>query len=849
MKIKHTHRLSHLAPGLLILLSTINYPLSTLAQGTAFTYQGRLADTVNPVNGYYDFKFSLYDSASGGTLISGPLPISSIVSNGLFTVSLDFGAGNFTGADRWLDLAVRTNGAGPYTPLSSRQKLTPIPYAITAENVVSGGLAAGIYSNPVNFNNPANRFCGDGGCLTNLNATTLGGLTSTDFWRLNGNIVTSANFLGTLNNLPLEIKVNNAHALRIVPASVACLEGGYIQNSTHGFTSAAIVGGGTSGSINEVFGDYGFIGAGHGAKVGSFSAVVDGAYNVALGQLSFVGTGLGNTNLADYAFIGSGFYNTIQSNVLTSVIVGGHYNTIQPSASWSIIGSGGYNTIQTNSYDSSIVGGGYNMIQPNAQGSLIAGGYQNTNAGFAAAICGGLNNAIQTGADRSTIGGGDSNLIQSNAFASFIGGGRGNQIQAGAFDSTIGGGPYNWILNNANASTIGGGYLNVIQNNASSATIGGGVDNVIQSNAGGSAICGGYYNFIQPNAVASFIGGGTNNLIGTPRSVISGGENNYVAGDYAMVGGGGNNQAIGRSSFVGGGGGRDSSGGGPYGNTASGDWSTVGGGWFDLASGYSSTVGGGAINHATNAYATVPGGGFNVAGGAYSFAAGDQAYAIHQGSFVWADSQGTAFASTANDQFSIRAQGGVRLNTDTSIFCGSQTRQMLNLWGTQYGIGVQSSTTYFRCDNASGTAGFSWFKGGVHNDNQNNPGGGIEMMRLTSSGLTVNGVFVSASDRNLKENFNPVNGREVLEKVATLPLSKWNFKADPESRHVGPMAQDFYAAFGVGPDDKHITTIDESGVALAAIQGLNQKLEEKEARIHELEERLSRLEELVGNQH
>ncbi len=297
------------------MLSIINSSVSTFAQGTAFTYQGRLADTVNPVNGLYDLRFFLYDSGTGGTLVAGPVTNSPVViSNGLFTVTLDFGANVFTGANRWLEIGVRTNGGNAFTPLSPRQQLTPAPYAITAENLVSGGLAAGIYGNPVTFNNPGNSFCGDGGCLSNVNASSLGGLTAADFWRLNGNTVSPANFLGTLNNLPLEIKVNNNHALRIVPASVPSLEGGYFQNSTHGFSSAAIVGGGTSGSINEVFGNYGFIGAGHGAKVGSFSAVVD-------------------------AFIGSGFYNTIQSDVLTSVIVGGHYNTIQSNASWSIIGS------------------------------------------------------------------------------------------------------------------------------------------------------------------------------------------------------------------------------------------------------------------------------------------------------------------------------------------------------------------------------------------------------------------------------------------------------------------------------------------------------------------------------
>ena len=119
-------------------------------------------------------------------------------------------------------------------------------------------------------------------------------------------------------------------------------------------------------------------------------------------------------------------------------------------------------------------------------------------------------------------------------------------------------------------------------------------------------------------------------------------------------------------------------------------------------------------------------------------------------------------------------------------------------------------------------------------------------MTLTGAGLTVNGTFVSASDRATKENFEPLNPREVLAKVATLPLSKWSYKQDPATRHLGPMAQDFYAAFGVGPDDKHIATVDADGVALAAIQGLNQKVEEKDARIKELEQRLNKLEQQMN---
>jgi|GEM_PF-1776043 len=119
-------------------------------------------------------------------------------------------------------------------------------------------------------------------------------------------------------------------------------------------------------------------------------------------------------------------------------------------------------------------------------------------------------------------------------------------------------------------------------------------------------------------------------------------------------------------------------------------------------------------------------------------------------------------------------------------------------------------------------------------------GGGI-----TASGNISANSFTTTSDRNVKENFSPVDPREVLDRVASLPISRWNFKTDSNTRHIGPMAQDFYQTFGVGMDDKHIATVDEEGVALAAIQGLNEKLKEKDAQIQSLETRLAELEKIV----
>jgi hypothetical protein len=126
--------------------------LAASGQGTSFTYQGRLNDAANPSNnGRYDFQFQVFDTLTVGTGSSYGSPNPNTpsfvpVSNGLFTVTLDFGIGVFTGQDRWLQIGARTNGGGTFTPLTPRQKLTPSPYAIYAANAAQvGGQGAGAF--------------------------------------------------------------------------------------------------------------------------------------------------------------------------------------------------------------------------------------------------------------------------------------------------------------------------------------------------------------------------------------------------------------------------------------------------------------------------------------------------------------------------------------------------------------------------------------------------------------------------------------------------------------------------------------------------------------------------------
>ncbi|HWW03383.1 MAG TPA: tail fiber domain-containing protein [Candidatus Acidoferrum sp.] len=580
---------------------------AVLAQGTVFTYQGRLNDSGQPANGTYDLTFSLFGTSSGSSPLSGPITNSAVgLSNGLFTVTMDFGA-NFPGADRWLELGVRTNGGGAFATLSPRQKLTPTPYALTAGNVVAGGMAPGTYGNALSFNNPANSFsgsfAGNGTGLTNINASSLGGLTSSNFWRTSGNTGTTPgpNFIGTADNQPLEVHVNGQRAWRLEP-------------NTNGAPNL------TGGSLyNEV--DSGIVGA-----------TIGGG-----GATNYFGTAYTNRVSSDFATIGGGSDNIIQNTSVHSVIGGGANNTIQVNCSYSTVGGGSGNSIQGIDAFNSTIGGGYqNTIEPGASVSVIGGGFQNTNGGQ---------------------------------------------------------------------------------------------------------------------------------------------------------------------------------------------------------------------------YATVPGGFRNYAAGNYSFAAGNQAQALHQGALVWADSQNTPFSSTGNNQFLIRAQGGVGINTSNpngaalSINGGVLRLNDNHIYfrgGTDqyHGLGWYSSAT-FAGANPDGPVLFGCGGGALGTA----CGSQVISLFWTATGVTVNGTFNNNSDRNAKEHFTAISPEEVLDKVATLPITEWSYKTDAATRHLGPTAQDFSAAFNVGTDDKHIAPIDEGGVALAPIQGLNQKLEEelraKDKHIAELETRLNRLERLM----
>ena len=238
---------------------------------------------------------------------------------------------------------------------------------------------------------------------------------------------------------------------------------------------------------------------------------------------------------------------------------------------------------------------------------------------------------------------------------------------------------------------------------------------------------------------------------------------------------------------------------------------TIAGGYANISSALGSTVAGGVENAASGNYATVAGGIDNTASG-------------------WAASVMGGENDAASGSYSIAM--GFNAAADQGQ-CA-----VIALW---------SSFTTMNCLGASNIVkigadhGFS-----VDYSSQRTDGGGTRWVAIgdTSPGATIvtwNGAYLSdggawtnASDRALKTDFKAIDPQQVLAKLVAMPVTTWRYKSEAHQRHLGPVAQDFYAAFHLGADDRHITTIDEGGVALAAIKGLDDQAHQDRARFQRL---------------
>jgi len=232
------------------------------------------------------------------------------------------------------------------------------------------------------------------------------------------------------------------------------------------------------------------------------------------------------------------------------------------------------------------------------------------------------------------------------------------------------------------------------------------------------------------------------------------------------------------------------------GNTASGVASTVAGGSGNIASGDISTVAGGGGNTASGNDSTVAGGVGNIASGVLSFAAGYHAAADRDQCFVFANWTNTLAGSSCLG------------NTNIARFA------------LDHGFSVDYASA--RADGG----GTRWLYIGDLNV-------GNTIIAWNGARLTDAGVWVNAtSSKTKKTDFAAVDPREVLAKVARLPITTWRFKeGEGEVRHMGPMAEDFWAAFEIGYGPQTIADLDARGVALAAIQGLHQMIKRKDAKL------------------
>jgi len=269
-------------------------------------------------------------------------------------------------------------------------------------------------------------------------------------------------------------------------------------------------------------------------------------------------------------------------------------------------------------------------------------------------------------------------------------------------------------------------------------------------------------------------------------ATVGGGRRNLAAGDNAAIGGGYRNRAIGSGATVAGGSFGDATGDnatvcGGYNNDASGVDATVVGGYQNSASGDYSAVAGGEINRATGDHAIVAGGASNRAAGRMSFAAGQHAKANHISSFVWSDSTDAAadsVYSTLSNQWRVRTRRGVAFYTNRSMTTGAWMTNGQNGW-------------------------------------------------------------TSGCDRSNKENFEPVDKGALLDRLARLPVTEYTIKDQiPKAKHIGPVAQDFHAAFGYGESELGINTVDADGVLLAAVQALYEQSQIQQAEIEALKAEL-----------
>jgi trimeric autotransporter adhesin len=699
----------------LVLLLSLNAITIALAQGTAFTYQGRLDDGSGPANGLYDLRFALYDAPMAGTPQGEALTTgATAVSNGVFTVALDFGS-QFSGADRWLEIGVRTNGGEPFAILSPRQALTPTPYAVYASGAASANAVAG--SNIVG-NIPAAQLPDDV-------ALRSGGNT------FSGDQIITAGNVGIGTGTP---------AMRLTVATPPDNYGIEHTDGTRRLSTYL---------------------AGHGAWFGTVSPdplhffVNDGSSALTIATNGNVGLGT-MTPGANTLQINPAFHVAPGFGLQVNQAINGASIQINRGASQGgtglLVDNSGPGDVTTsllllrNNVSSTL----QNVLDVRAEGTTRLNGTLNLNTASFPGVTAFVRARPGDNLPLAVQGVNSINLllVSSNGNATVSG-----DVTAAGFvtQGKIGigtsspGFPLNFASSMGDKISLWGSNGNHFGFGVQSSLL------QIHTDISASDIAFGHGQSSNLTETVRFKGNG-NVGIGTNNPTVR----LDVNGDVRSSG-----QFLGNGSGL-------------------------------------TSLSGAQLTTGTVADARLS---TNIA-----MRAGNNTFAGNQ--FV---------------------NGNLVLNNAT--FPGVTLAVRHNF----------GSVATFLAQNEAGNPLF-----------RVDPNG-----NSTTSGTAYAGAFVTQSDRDAKENFQPISPADVLAKVAALSIQRWNFKTDAATTHIGAMAQDFYAAFGVGPGDKHIATVDADGVALAAIQGLNQKVDFKsqksedriqklEAENAELKQSMNELKKLVG---
>jgi hypothetical protein len=702
------------------------------------------------------------------------------------------------------------------------------------------------------------------------------------YWSLMGNTGTdpSTNFIGTIDSTAFEIRMHNKRVVRIEPGVAAI--GTNAPNVIMGDSSNAVVGASIAGATigggggyyidtiepNTVSASFTTISGGHGnAASGGGATIGGGRLNVAGGGLSTVGGGYENQATGNVSVVGGGYQNYATAS---NSFVGAGFQNVA-SANNAFVGAGSNNGA---SGIGSVVGGGTGNHARQTQ-SFVGGGDDNDADADYAAISGGRSN--EAIAPYAFVGGGQANVASGDS--STVGGGRENTASGQA--STVAGGGANQA--SGQNSSIGGGRGN--QATMSYSTVAGGSSNLATQNYG--SVLGGWTNWVDSEYGS--VGGGFNNITQGNFATIPGGYQNAADG-HSSFAAGYKARALHEGSFVW----NDRS------VTTFPDMfeSTDVNQFLIRAAG---GVGIGTNAPEEQLHIQNPGGGSGIklGGSGTDGPHGiifDDDVADAGVQLVWRTSPnqlilertsaGTGTSGT--DAFSYDRDNDHFLFDGTIGVGTSDPRAAVTVQGPN--DATFGPTLYFRGDASDqvesgrirfveATGSGNWrgayihydgsgnndFHIGVHNPGDastasdlnvitihrnsgdlgirnENPGYSLHVGTDGTNGngahVTNGGDWTNGSSRTFKTDFQSIDNQEILDQLASIPIEKWRYKDSDEGRHIGPVAEDFYDAFGLGKDNRYIGTTDAAGVSMAAIQALYRLVKEQQSLIQAQKERL-----------